>query len=223
MSLHGSAAAHTGGVHADGDAPQTVSRVDGLNVLFAGDAVEDAEDDGIRADELFHVPDGLFQHSGLDGHQKEVHRLALLGGDVVKMALLAVADHRLGRVAGDAPGVRNDLHAGHLPAKKNAQCTQTDEGRSLDLFHAVPLLFQFHAVPEHPVSLADALPYQRGVGAGQGLPGAVRRLHRHITADLGPFGQLLAAIHLFFDAQNAAALHLLHLLPRSCAGRFPLL
>lgn len=49
----GQAAAHTGGVHTDGDAPQTVSRVDGLNVLFAGDAVEDAEDDGIRADELF--------------------------------------------------------------------------------------------------------------------------------------------------------------------------
>ena len=109
---------------------------------FVTGSVEHADDDGVGADELFDVLDGLLEHSGLDGHEDQVNRLALLRRDIVEMALFAVADHRLGRVAGNALRVRNDLHAGHLPAKEDAQRTQADEGRSLDFFHEVPLLFQ---------------------------------------------------------------------------------
>ena len=77
---------------------------------------------------------------------------------------------------------------------------------------------QGRAVPEHGISLVDALPCQLGAGAGQGLSGAVRCLYRHVAADLGPFGQLFAAVHLLFDAHNAVTLHSFHL-----PGRFSLL
>lgn len=92
----------------------------------------------------------------------------------------------------------------------------------VSIFHDVPLLFQLFSKfrlcaglcrPRARCLLVDALPCQLGVGAGQGLPDAVRCLYRHITADLGPFGQLFAAVHLLFDAHNAVTLHSFHLLP----------
>lgn len=46
------AAAHPGGVHPDGDAPQTAAGIDSLDVILTGDAVEHADDDGVGADEL---------------------------------------------------------------------------------------------------------------------------------------------------------------------------
>lgn len=90
-------------------------------MLLAGDAVQHAEDDRIRAHEVCHILDGLLQHGGLDGDEKQVHRFALGGGDVGKFAFLAVAHHRLGGVAGNAAFVGNDLHAGHFAPEQDAQ------------------------------------------------------------------------------------------------------
>ena len=118
--------------------------VGGVNVLFAGDAVKHAEDDRVRADELCHIPDGLFQHGGLDGDQKQIDRPALFRGDIGELAFLAIADYRLGGIAGDAGLVGNDLHPGHFAPEQDAQCAKPDQGRSFDLFHTA---FSFFSVP----------------------------------------------------------------------------
>ena len=135
--------AGAGGVHADGHAPQGVAGVGGVNVLLACDAVEHAENDRVRPDELCHIPDGLFQYGGLDGDQKQVYRPTLGGGDVRELAFFAVTDDRLGSVAGNAILVGDDLHAGHFAPEQDAQCAQTDQGRSFDLFHTA---FSFFSV-----------------------------------------------------------------------------
>ena len=128
-------AAAAGGIHTNGHAPQGAARVGGFDVLLAGDAVEHAEDDGVRAHKVLHVGNGLVQHGGLHRHQQQVHRLALGRGDVRKPAFLAVAHHRLGGVAGNAGFVGNHLHAGHFAPEQDAKGPQTDEGRSSDLIH----------------------------------------------------------------------------------------
>ncbi len=66
-----------------------------------------------------------YKHRSLDGHEDQVNRLALLRCDIVEMALFAVADHRLGRVAGNALRVCNDLHAGNL-RQEDVQRTQAE-------------------------------------------------------------------------------------------------
>ena len=114
-------------------------------MLLAGDAVQHAEDDGVRPYELCNVLNGLLQHRGLDGHQKQVYRPALGGGDVRELAFFAVTDDRFGRVAGNAVLIGDDLHAGHFAAEQDAQCAQADQGRGFDLFHVFLLclcLFQ---------------------------------------------------------------------------------
>ena len=128
-------AAAAGGIHTNGHAPQGAARVGGFDVFLAGDAVEHAEDDGVRAHKVLHVGNGLVQHGGLHRHQQQVHRLALGRGDVRKPAFLTVAHHRLGGVAGNAGFVGNHLHAGHFAPEQDAKGPQTDEGRSSDLIH----------------------------------------------------------------------------------------
>ncbi|SCJ01615.1 Uncharacterised protein [uncultured Clostridium sp.] len=115
-------------------------------MLLAGDAVQHAEDHGVRANELCNVLNGLFQYRSLDGHQKQVYRFALGRGDITEAARFAVAHHRFGRVAGNAILIGNDLHAGHFAPEQDTQCAQTDQGRSFDLFHKFLLHFMLFSV-----------------------------------------------------------------------------
>ena len=44
----------------------------------------------VGADELFDVLDGLLEHRGLDGHEDQVDRLALLRRDIIEAELFAM-------------------------------------------------------------------------------------------------------------------------------------
>src|SRR5699024_9709436 len=80
----------------------------------AGEAVEEAEDDGVRPPKGPDLPDGLVQGGGVHRHQDQVHRLAVRRVAVGKAAFFPVAEGGLGGIPGRPRFVRDHLHPGHL-------------------------------------------------------------------------------------------------------------
>ena len=134
------------GVHPDGDAPQNMAGVGGVEPLFAGDAVEDAEDDGVGPHKGRDVPDGVVEGGGFDRHQNQIDRPAVGGVAQVKAAHLAVAGGGVGGIARRPLAPGDDLHPRHLPPKQDAQSPQPDQRRGTyrkPLRHAACLLAKF--------------------------------------------------------------------------------
>ena len=182
------------GVHPDGHAPQNMAGIGRVQPFFAGDAVQHAEDDGVRPHKRRDVPDRGVQAGGLDGHQDQVHRLPGLGRAVREAARLPVAEGGLDGIAGGAGLIGHHLHPGHLPPEQDAQRPQADQGAGAD----GPALLQAVPRPQDHVSLRDALGGKAGVrrqdrcGAA-GLIRARQALQLHFAQDRRAFRQFFAA------------------------------
>ena len=196
------------GVHPDGDAPQYMPGVGCVQPLLAGDAVQHAEDDGIRPHKGRDVPDGRVQPGGLDGDQDQVRRPAVGRRAAGKAARLPVAEGRLGGIAGGAVRIGDHLHPRHLPPEQDAQRAQPDQRARAD----GPDPAQAAALPEDGVPFLDALGGKIGVRhqnggrplrpfrAGQALQG-------HPAADRLALRQLFAAVVVLVDPAHFVQFH----------------
>ena len=183
-------------------------RVGCFQPFLAGDAVQHAEDDGVRPHKGPDLPDGLVQGGGFHRHQDQVHRLAVRRVAVSKAAFFPVAEGGLGGIPGRPRFVRDHLHPGHLPPEQDAQRPQPDQRAGAD----GPAFLQGAAGQQDGVPFLDVLGGQAGVRHQKRhravcafRAGQARQLH--LAEDRRALRQFFAAIVGLADPADPVQFH----------------